>query len=87
MQACRKVGIGDALCLIIQEHLFKSQGCAFVEEKDISLEIVFKRTEVDIRGATGGQRIVDNHEFGMQETTLIEEHLGTSLVELAQVRA
>ena len=70
-----------------EEYLAQATGHDLVVDKDVGLEVVLERAEVDVRGAACGECIINNHEFGMQETRLVETDTGTSLAELAQIAA
>ena len=45
-----------------------------IVDEGIDLEIVFETTEIHVRRADDGQPVVDNQQFGVQETGFVEEY-------------
>lgn len=87
MQTLGNIAQRNALCLVVKEYLLEAQGRAFVVKEYVGLEIILKRAEIDIGRAAGGQGVVANQQFGMQETCLVEIDAGTSPVQFAEVGA
>ena len=87
MQTLGNIAQRNALCLVVKEYLLEAQGRSFVVKEYVGLEIILKRPEIDIGRATGGQGVVANQQFGMQETCLVEIDAGTSPVQFAEVGA
>ena len=71
---------------IVHEHPLHLYGERRLIDECIYLEIVFEAPEVHIGRSDAGKRIVDYHQFGMEESRLIEIYLHTSLHHLVNER-
>ncbi len=81
------IGGGDALGQIALEHLAHAPRQWCVDKEGIGLEVVLEASEVDVRGAAGGNDVVAYHHLGMDESVGIEIHLDTGGNGLADVGA
>ena len=73
--------------LVLQEDFPHLQGSFCVVDKGIDFKVVFKAAEIQVGGAYGRQHVVGDHQFGVEESFLVEVDLHTSLQHTFQVRA